>query len=59
LPACDPKIVSEYLHLFAKAKISPPFVKGAGGDFHRREVMVETEEVMEKIYRVVVERAGM
>jgi hypothetical protein len=31
LPACDPKIVSEYLHLFAKAKISPPFVKGAGG----------------------------
>jgi very-short-patch-repair endonuclease len=27
--------------------------------FNRREVMVETEAVMEKIYRVVVERAGM
>jgi hypothetical protein len=26
---------------------------------HSREVMVETEAVMEKIYRVVVERAGM
>jgi hypothetical protein len=36
-----------------------PFIKGGRGDFHSREVMVETEAVMEKIYRVVVERAGM
>jgi hypothetical protein len=27
--------------------------------FNSREMMVETEAVMEKIYRVVVERAGM
>jgi very-short-patch-repair endonuclease len=27
--------------------------------FNSREVMVETEAVMEKMYRVVVERAGM
>jgi hypothetical protein len=36
-----------------------PFTKGGRGDFHSRRVMVETETVMEKIYRVVAERAGM
>jgi hypothetical protein len=30
-----------------------PFIKGGRGDFHSREVMVETEAVMEKIYRVI------
>jgi hypothetical protein len=33
-----------------------PFCKGGRGDFQNRQVMVETEAVMEKIYRVVVER---
>jgi hypothetical protein len=36
-----------------------PFCKEGRGDFHSREVMVETEAVMEKIYRVAVEREGM
>ena len=35
-----------------------PLYKGGRGDFHSRQVMVETEAVMEKLYRVVVERAG-
>jgi hypothetical protein len=38
-------------------KISP-FCKGGRRDFHSRQVMVETEAVMEKLYRVVTERAG-
>jgi hypothetical protein len=47
---------------FIRPKETPnisPFRKGGRGDFHSRQVMVETEAVMEKIYRVVVERAGM
>jgi hypothetical protein len=49
LAGMQPKIASEYL---------PPLPKGGRGDFQSREVMVETEAVMEKIYRVVVEREG-
>jgi hypothetical protein len=67
----QPKIASEYLPPLPKGgrggfndrpKETPnisPFRKGGRGDFHSRQVMVETEAVMEKIYRVVVERAGM
>jgi hypothetical protein len=60
-PACDPKIASEnlkYLPLSQTPNTSP-FCKGGRGDFQSRQVMVETEAVMEKIYRVGVERAAM
>jgi hypothetical protein len=38
---------------FRKRQDISPFCKGGRGDFHSRQVMVETEAVMEKLYRVV------
>jgi hypothetical protein len=52
-PNISPFRKGQNISIFCKGQNISPFRKGGRGNFHSREVMVETEAVMEKIYRVI------
>jgi hypothetical protein len=52
-PNISPFRKGQNISIFCKGQNISPFRKGGRGNFHSREVMVETEVVMEKIYRVI------